>query len=182
MHSRVRIERCLNLRTQPACLTCRDAVVNDFSEHLFDAFQCLHREEIARNIQGIDARIVGRAEARMNEPDRTRRIAIAVFAQRVVGRERLALEVVGAARGFALLGRKSFQNCVHRVCPLRVEWLGVVRNTPILMREAHGITERVDFPLAFADAGLHVGVIGFAPRQRFWAAEVGHESVCVGIG
>ncbi len=182
VNARMRIKGSLDLRTQPACLACRGAVVCDFNEHLFNAFQCLHREEIARNVQRVDACIIGRPKAGVNKTDRTRRVAIAVFTQCVVGREGLALEVVGTTRGFALLGRKSFEDGVHRVCPLGIEWLCVVRDAPVFVREAHGIAERIDFPLAFSDTGLHVGVIGLAPRERFGAAEIGHEGVRVWIG
>ena len=50
------------------------------------------------------------------------------------------------------------------------------------MREADGIAERVDLPLALADAGLHVGVVGLAPGEGFAAGEVGHEGIGVGVG
>jgi hypothetical protein len=71
--------------------------MGDLGEHLFHALESFHGEEVARDIEWVDAGIVRRAETGVDEADSARGVAVAFFAERVVRRFGFALEVVRAA-------------------------------------------------------------------------------------
>ena len=70
---------------------------------------------------------------------------------------RLALEAIGAESLLALLLAEHAQDVAHRLQPLVAEHRRVARHLPVVVGEAYGVAERVDFVLALVQFGLHVG-------------------------
>ncbi len=72
--------------------------------------QRAHREQVRRDEQRVDARIVRRPETGEDEPHGPGRVAVAVERERVCRRVGGALETVRPRTGFALLLAKSLDD------------------------------------------------------------------------
>src|SRR3546814_1501078 len=79
--------------------------------------------------------------------------------------ERGALEFVRSGSVLALLLAEGCDRELHRARPCLVERRLVARTRPIFVGQAHRIAERVDFPFALGDAGLHLGLVGLRPFE-----------------
>jgi hypothetical protein len=136
---------------------------------------------VGRDQEGIDAGIVGRAEAAVDQPDRPRRRAIAIQAERLGRAVAAAAEAVGAAPVLALLFAEGADDRLLRRNPDAVERGGIPARLPIAISEAHGPAQRVDLPLALGHAGLHLGLVFQRPRQVGLGRGIAHEGVGIGI-
>src|SRR6202008_4591940 len=116
----------------------------------FDALQGFNHEEVSRNIEWINARIIRRAETRMNKPDRTARIAVSIFTQSVVGRKCFALEGIRTSRSHTLLRLECLDDSAHPARPALAKWFWVARDSPIFVREPHRVAKGINLPLALA--------------------------------
>ncbi len=146
-----------------------------------DLAQHRYREQVRRDQEGIEARIVRRAEHRMDQADLLRRPAIAAEHQTVRRLERGALEFIWSGPVLALLFAEGRDRELHRTRPCVVERCLVLRARPIFVAEAHRVAERVDFPFPLGDAGLHLGLVGVRPFELRRRVRVLVEGVGIGV-
>jgi len=155
-------------------------VVENVVGELDELAQTNHGEHVGGNEEGVDAGVVGWTKHGVDQAVRDGGIAEAAEGNRVAGAEGLALEGVGALVRFALLGAEGADDGPGGFLEGGIEGLGVAGGLPEAVGEAKRVAERIDLPLALADAGMHVGLVVDRPTEG-GGGGVAHEGVGVGV-
>ena len=99
------------------------------------------REDVRRDQEREDARIVRRPEPAMDQPDRSRRRPIAVERHALADDRRRAAEAIRPRPVLALLLAERPDRRARTIGPQRIERRGVAGRLPIGVRDPHRVAE-----------------------------------------
>ncbi len=157
------------------------AIVKKRLMHLGQPAQRHDGEQVARDIEWIQARVVRRTEHRVDQADRPGRVAVTMQELGFGRIRRAALEVIRARAILALLLAKRLHDLPRGRAPVVIERLAIAGSLPVTMGKTHRIAQRIDFPFPLGDAGMHVGDVVLCPLQLRLAARIGQEGVGIRI-